>query len=49
MRQEVDADAQRPHLAHTFEDVDARSDLVQAERGYQAADACADHEYPMLV
>jgi hypothetical protein len=45
MRQDVDADAQRPWLGNGFEDPAIHANLVQAEGGRQPADAAADNQY----
>ncbi len=43
VRQQVDADAERAHLAGGLEHVDLDTDLVEPERGREPADAAADH------
>src|SRR5476649_1480589 len=48
MRQEVDADAERHHLRHRFEDAARDAGLVQAERQRQPADTAA-HDQDVCV
>src|SRR4029077_17782300 len=48
MRQYVDADAERLQLGHAFENFGGYSDLVQAERQRQPADAATGDEYGHL-
>ena len=43
MGQQVDADAQRPHLGHRVEELDLCPHLVQAECRGQTTDACPHH------
>src|SRR5476651_2180966 len=43
-RLDVDADAQRPKLAHGFEDVDIEARALEAHRGGEAADARAGND-----
>ena len=45
---QVDADAERPHLAHRLEDDAAHADLVEGERGCQPADAAAGDEHEVV-
>ena len=44
VREQVDADAERPHLAHALVHVDVGADLGEAERGDEPADAGSDDD-----
>ena len=45
IRLQVDADAERAHLAHRLEDDGAHADLMERERGGQPADAATGDKY----
>ena len=42
---QIDADAERAHLAHRLEDDAGHADLVERERGRQAANAAAGDDH----
>ena len=41
---QVDADAERPHLAHGFKDDARHADLLERQRGDEPADAAAGND-----
>ena len=45
---QIDADAERAHLAHRFEDDARHADLMQRQRRRQPADAAAGDEYGVI-
>ena len=48
VRLQVDADAERAHLAHRFEDGARHADLMQRERGGEPADAAAGDDHAII-
>ncbi len=47
MRQDVDADAERAHVAHRLEDNTGDANLVQRERRRQPANAAAGNDHAL--
>jgi hypothetical protein len=45
---QIDADAERAHVAHRFEDDARHADLMQRERGREPADAAAGNDHAII-